>query len=183
GADGEPREWVGSLRDVTDRRQAVEQLKRAKEAAEAANRAKDQFLAALSHELRTPLTPVLLAAAALGEDESLPANVREELISIQRNVELEARLIDDLLDLTRVARGKLQLDLRPVDATVCLQAAIDVCRDDARAKSINIDVSCDAPSDQLCVRADAGRLQQVFWNLLKNAVKFTPTSGTISVRC
>src|SRR5439155_12209686 len=92
GPDGVLREWVGSLRDVTDRRQAVEQLKRAKDAAEAANRAKDQFLAALSHELRTPLTPVLLAAAALGEDESLPANVREELNIIQRNVELEARL-------------------------------------------------------------------------------------------
>src|SRR5439155_17538967 len=85
--------------------------------------------------------------------------------------------------LTRVARGKLQLDLRPVDAMQCLGSAIDVCRDDARAKNINIDVSCDAPAEQLCVRADVARLQQVFWNLLKNAVKFTPVSGTISVRC
>jgi PAS domain S-box-containing protein len=180
---GRVREWVGTLRDVTERRQAVEQLRRAKDAAEAANHAKDQFLAALSHELRTPLTPVLLSAAALGEDDSLPPSVREDLAIIRRNVDLEARLIDDLLDLTRVARGKLQLDLRPVDVSVCLEAAIDVCCDDARSKGISINVKLPGTPEHLYVRADAARLQQVLWNLLKNAVKFTPVGGTISVVC
>ena len=143
-----------------------------------ANSAKDQFLATLSHELRTPLTPILIAVSAISEDE-LNEPMSDLFDTIRRNVLLEARLIDDLLDLTRVAKGKLQLDLQPTDVHAILQNVVEICRGDLESKSFLLELNLSAASR--FVNADAARLQQVFWNLLKNAAKFTPLDGRISI--
>lgn len=166
--------------DVTERKRVEKELTSARDSAEAANRAKDQFLAVLSHELRTPLTPVLTLVSALEGDATIPAAVREDLQVIRRNVELEARLIDDLLDLTRISKGKLRLNLETVDLHAKLGWAIDICRPDLRAKGLELSVSME--SGRHHVKGDSARLIQVFWNLLKNAVKFTPAGGKITVR-
>src|SRR5439155_3951047 len=120
---------------LTDQERA---LNVAKESAEDANRAKDHFLAVLSHELRTPLTPLLLVAQYL-EKRPLPEEIRADIEIIRRNAELEARLIDDLLDLTRIARGKLELRHEPVDVQTVIEHALDICRQDIADK--NLDVS------------------------------------------
>jgi PAS domain S-box-containing protein len=164
--------WFGTNTDI-------DALKVAQGVAENASRAKDEFLAALSHELRTPLTPVLMTAAALREDESLPAAVREQLGMMERNIALEARLIDDLLDLTRIARGKLDFRGQPCDAHSLIGLAIEILRDDAMAKSISIQREFGARNCGLI--ADPARFQQVIWNLLRNAVKFTPRGGRVTV--
>jgi len=165
--------------DITERKRVEAELAEAKERAEAANRAKDQFLAVLSHELRTPLAPVLLAVQAL-EESGQVGEVAETLAMIRRNVELEARLIDDLLDLTRIAKGKLQLHLEHVDANELVGTAVDICRREAQSRELNLLVELSAA--RRWVFADAGRLQQVFWNLINNAVKFTPAGGVVRVR-
>ena len=154
--------------------------RKAREAAEAANHAKDRFLAMLSHELRTPLTPVLNTVQALEDGGDLPGDLRAAIEMIRRNVELEARLIDDLLDLTRISKGKVQLRLETVDAHALIETALDICGDDIRAKNLTVATELRAAEHHL--RADAARLHQVFWNLLKNAVKFTPSTGSITVR-
>ena len=171
--------FVGFIRDITDRHTADEALRQAKEDAEAASRAKDHFLAALSHELRTPLTPALMSVAVLRRDERLSAEVREELGMIERNIGLEARLIDDLLDLTRIARGKLQLHKELCDLHSLLAHAVQIVSSEARARDVAIHVDCGATHSGLS--GDPARLQQVFWNLLKNAVKFTPSGGRVEV--
>jgi signal transduction histidine kinase/ActR/RegA family two-component response regulator len=160
-------------------RDANDLLTRATRAAEQASKAKDDFLAALSHELRTPLTPVLLAAATLREDPRLPPDARELLGMMERNIALEARLIDDLLDLTKIAHGKLHLRLEACDAHSLIGLAIEIVREDARAKGIVIERIFTARRSGLL--ADPARFQQVIWNLLRNAVKFTPVAGRISV--
>jgi PAS domain S-box-containing protein len=146
---------------------------------EQANAAKDEFLAALSHELRTPLTPVLLTANAMAVDPSLPAELRGDLEMIRRNVELEARLIDDLLDLTRITTGKLKINATSIDLHDILRLALDICQSDTAAKRLRFAIHFDATYHY--VSAEAVRLQQVFWNLIRNAVKFTPGSGQITV--
>lgn len=148
--------------------------------AERANFAKDQFLAMLSHELRTPLTPVLSSVLALEGREGLPSDVRASLQMIHRNVELEARLIDDLLDLTRISKGKVQLSLELVDTHALLRNALEICEPHIREKHLALQVELGAARFNL--RADPARLQQIFWNLIKNAVKFTPEGGRLSVR-
>ena len=158
---------------------AIDALKIAQEAAERGSRAKDDFLAALSHELRTPLTPVLLSAAALREDERLPADVRVQLAMMERNIALEARLVDDLLDLTKIAHGKLALRVEPCDAHQLIVLAVDMIRDEAQTK--NVAITCDFAARRRGVLADPVRFQQVIWNLLRNAVKFTPSGGRIAV--
>src|SRR5205807_680060 len=137
------------------------------------NLAKDQFLAMLSHELRTPLTPVLASALALESEPALPQEVHESLHMIRRNVELEARLIDDLLDLTRIDRGKVQLNLENVDAHTLLQNALEICQAEIDRKHLRRSLNLGARKVHL--RADPARLQQIFWNLINNAVKFTPS--------
>ena len=144
----------------------------------AANDAKDQFLATLSHELRTPLTPVLALVAGLQEDERA-MDLRRELDVIRRNVELEARLIDDLLDLTRIARGKLELLRGPADVRQILTHALQTCARDLTAKDLRLSTLLAAEDHG--VWADGPRLTQVFWNLVRNAVKFTAPGGTIRV--
>jgi PAS domain S-box-containing protein len=165
--------------DITERRAAEERLRVAKEQAEAASRAKDHFLAALSHELRTPLTPVLMAAATLREDSRLPEDVREDLGMIERNVALEARLIDDLLDLTRISRGKLSLRTEPCDVHSLIGLVVDIVREEAREKGIDLDL--DFCARHSTITGDPTRLQQVFWNVLRNAVKFTPAGGHVRI--
>lgn len=143
-----------------------------------ANMAKDQFLALLSHELRNPLTPVL---AMVSELEATASNdsVRDALEVIRRNVELEARLIDDLLDVTRISKGKMQLTFEVVSVHEILQRAYEICRDEMTNKKLRADFKLEAKN--VHVDGDPARLQQVFWNLIKNSVKFTPTGGRISV--
>src|SRR5438094_17464 len=143
------------------------------------NLAKDQFLAMLSHELRTPLTPVLASALALESEPALPQEVHESLHMIRRNVELEARLIDDLLDLTRIDRGKVQLNFEVVDAHTLLQNALEICQAEIDRKHLRRSLNLGAQKVHL--RADPARLQQIFWNLINNAVKFTPRHGQIII--
>ncbi len=168
-------------RDITSHRVIERELRRAKDAAELANQAKDRFLAVLSHELRTPLTPVLAAAQALSARDDVPDDVRRTLGIVKRNVELESRLIDDLLDLTRISRGKLTLEIEPSDAAALLRDAVEICDETLRAKRLGVRMEI-GPGPHV-VRADAARLRQVLWNLLQNAAKFTPAQGEITVRC
>ena len=147
--------------------------------AERANLAKDQFLAMLSHELRTPLTPVLTSVLAL-ETETLPDDIRDSLQMIRRNVELEARLIDDLLDLTRISKGKVQLSREIVNAHTLLRNALEICQEEISQKHLVLQV--DLAAQKFRLKADPARLQQIFWNLIKNAVKFTPEGGRLGVR-
>jgi signal transduction histidine kinase/CheY-like chemotaxis protein len=160
--------------------QQFRQLNIDKIAAEKANKAKDDFLAVLSHELRTPLTPALAAASYLAEHEDLPAELREEVTAIRSSVQLEARLIDDLLDLTRITRGKIELHLEVVDAHNLVRNSLEIVRDNIVEKQL--DVVVDFGADRHHVWADAVRLQQVFWNLMNNAVKFTKKHGRITIR-
>jgi PAS domain S-box-containing protein len=166
-------------RDVTEQKQAERELERAHAEALAASRAKDDFLAALSHELRTPLNPVLLVASDAANNPQLPSETRADFEMIRRNVELEARLIDDLLDLTRITRGKLPLEMQPLDVLTVLQDAITTVLADVEKKQIAI--SFDFKAEQYAIVGDAVRLRQIFWNVLKNAVKFTPEGGRITV--
>ncbi len=166
--------------DISERRRAELALHDAKIAAEAASRAKDDFLAALSHELRTPLTPVLMAASDLCDDPALPVGVRDTLRMMQRNIGLEARLIDDLLDLTRISNGKLEMRAQDCEVHSLLSLALEIVRDEAQAKGIGLGVDLSAMKTHFT--GDPARVQQVFWNLLKNAVKFTPPGGQVSIR-
>jgi signal transduction histidine kinase/ActR/RegA family two-component response regulator len=144
-----------------------------------ANAAKDQFLALLSHELRNPLSPVIAMVAELEAQVADSPDVRRALDVIRRNVELEARLIDDLLDVTRIAKGKLKLSLEPVSIHDVLHRALEICRDDVSQKLLRVDLQLQAEQD--FVHGDSARLQQIFWNLIKNGVKFTGADGEISI--
>ncbi len=156
-----------------------EDLRLAKEVAEKANAAKDDFLAALSHELRTPLTPALMAATVLEKDTSLPETARSDISLIRRNIELEARLIDDLLDLTLITHGKLSLQTDEVNLHTSLNRAIEVCQGDARLKRLTMQIELNAR--QTLIIGDPVRVQQVCWNVLRNAVKFTAERGSVSI--
>ena len=171
---------VLTLTDVTARQQAELEVDRARREAESANQAKDHFLATLSHELRTPLTPVLAVISSLQADDRLPEDVRSHLAMVRRNVELEARLIDDMLDLTRIARGKLELRREVADLRPVIDHALQTAKGDLLDKHLRLVVDLEAGKHTLW--ADTPRLTQVFWNLFSNAVKFTPAGGTIAVR-
>jgi PAS domain S-box-containing protein len=178
--NGNPVRMSGVSMDVTKSKQIEQDLSKAKEAAEAANKEKDHFLAIVSHELRTPLTPVLATVAMLEHDESVPGHVQRELEMIRRNIEVEARLIDDLLDINRIVRGKLDLHRQVVDVRSLLEHALrNYCA--AAAAKKNIRVAMEVTATETHVFADSSRLTQVFWNLLQNACKFTPEGGTITV--
>ncbi len=193
-AAGEAIGLVKIFRDQTAARQAQESLEQsrlelwhalqeteqARAEAEAAGRAKDHFLAVLSHELRTPLTPVLMAVGTLTRNKNLPPAAQEALQMIQRNVQLEAHFIDDLLDLTRISRGKLELLREPMDLHAAIHAAAEICQPDREAKTQRLELQLAAREFQL--PGDFNRLQQVVWNLLKNASKFTPEGGEIRLR-
>ena len=154
-------------------------LREARDAAERAGRAKDNFLAALSHELRTPLNPVLLLASEAASNPAFPEQARAHFTTIRENVELEARLIDDLLDLTKITHGKMSVDIKTVDLNRIVTDAIATVQAEIQGKGIDLKVDLDPR--RCLVAADGVRMQQIFWNVLKNAAKFTPAGGTISV--
>jgi len=171
--DGRIRSVLGVFMDISER-------KKTERAIRAASEAKDHFLAVLSHELRTPLAPVLTAAQLLESDAALAPPQRELAQTIRRNAELEARLIDDLLDLTRIARNKLELHPATIDLHEKINHVLTICQEDIGLKRLNIRLDLAANSHHL--HADPARMQQIVWNLLKNAIKFTPERGAITVR-
>ncbi len=177
--DGVVMGFYVMVTDITENKRAELALRAAKESVEAANMAKDNFLATLSHELRTPLTPVMATLGAWGTMASFPDSLREDLAMVRRNLDLEARLIDDLLDLTRIVKGKMEINLEVLDLNKLIESVVGMYRSEIRAKKLDISLCLDATKCH--IRGDPGRLQQVFWNLLKNAVKFTPEGGRIEV--
>ncbi len=180
GLESSTRTWVGVTLDLSSRKRAEQESRAARDAAEADSKAKDEFLGRLSHELRTPLTPVLLMATAMLDDPDLPEELRAFLELTRRNLDLETQLIDELLDITRINRGKLRLRRETVDVHQVIRHALETCRDDFRAMEIT--VALDLQAEQRFINGDATRLQQVFWNLFKNAAKFSPRNSQVEVR-
>jgi len=172
------------LRELKQSEAAREQIllreKAARAEAEAANRVKDEFLSTLSHELRTPLTSIIGWTSLMRAGQVRGEVQAQALETIERNARIQSRLIDDLLDLSRIISGKLLLEAREVDLSRVVSDAIDVVRPAANAKGIRLSYECEE-GGQL-IAGDAARLQQVAWNLLSNAVKFTPEGGAVGVR-
>jgi len=179
GPDGSPGGFCKLVHDATAAYERAEALRRAKEDAERASRAKDRFLGMLSHELRTPLTPIAAAAHVLERFAQVPDRYADLLPMIRRNVALESRLIDDLLDLTAVAAGKVRLTLAPVDMHALLHQVIEMLDEAVRAKSIELGLRLDA--EHAVVIADGARMHQVLSNIVRNAIKFTPDGGRIDL--
>jgi len=174
------RDVTGRRRDEVERERLLHAERTALAKAEEANRSKDRFLAILSHELRTPLNPIMLAVTSMLTRPISAEDVGPTLEMIRENVALEARLIDDLLDVMRIASGKMSLRLATVDGHALLRHALQVCQGDLQDRELSVVVDLSAHAHY--VTADATRLEQVFWNLIKNAVKFTPAGGTITIR-
>ena len=186
GDDGKLIAFAKFCRDFSGRKQAEDErvhlladAQAARAEAEAAGAAKDHFLAVLSHELRTPLTPVLMAAHMLARHPEMPESAQKTLAMIIRNVQVEARFIDELLDLTKISRGKMEILRDTVNLHEAVSRAVEVTSDDVTGKGQHLTVTLEAREH--LVQGDATRLQQVFWNLLKNASKFTPEGGSIRV--
>ncbi|GAB1541814.1 hypothetical protein NUACC21_44870 [Scytonema sp. NUACC21] len=178
--------FVAIQRDITPRKRMEQERDRllqkeqaTRAEAEAANRIKDEFLAMLSHELRTPLTPILGWSKLLQTNKLSEAKLQEAMAAIEQHAKRQAKLVDDLLDLSQIVRGKLTLDLTVVSLVTTIAAALETVRLAAEAKSIHIKTMLDVTVGQ--VMGDPDRLQQVFWNLLSNAIKFTSEGGSITV--
>jgi PAS domain S-box-containing protein len=174
-------------RDIGEQKRAQEEIasllnseRAARQEAEIANRSKDEFLAVLSHEMRTPLTAMLGWLTILRGHRLDEETTRHAIETVERNAKAQAQLIEDLVDISRIVGGKLNLDVRPIDLMPVIDAAVDVVRPAAEAKQIQLEVR--SVSSVPPVSADPARLQQVIWNLLSNAVKFTPKGGAIDVR-
>nr|WP_322720781.1 YlcI/YnfO family protein [Nostoc sp. ChiQUE02]MDZ8233862.1 YlcI/YnfO family protein [Nostoc sp. ChiQUE02] len=181
-----PQRFVGTVLNITEqkrieaeREQLLAREQAAREAADRANRIKDEFLAVLSHELRSPLNPILGWTHLLQNGKLSEARRAEALKIIERNANLQTQLIEDLLDISRIMQGKLSLTAAPVSLSFVISAAVETVRLAAEAK--NIAIALDLDSEIAPISGDATRLQQVMWNLLTNAVKFTPHSGQVSV--
>jgi signal transduction histidine kinase/CheY-like chemotaxis protein len=159
-------------------RDLLESERAARASAEQANRIKDEFVATVSHELRTPLNAILGWAEILRNAGNDPAEIADGLEVIERNARVQAQLIEDLLDMSRIISGKIRLDLQELDPVPVIQAAIESIRPSARARGLEIYTRFDPPSH---IMGDPARLQQIFWNLLTNAVKFTHNAGQITV--
>jgi signal transduction histidine kinase/CheY-like chemotaxis protein len=175
--DSKPREWtaenIADLKDFAASVMTEIELRRA-------NEAKDRFFAMLSHELRTPLSPALLTSAELAADPTLPQRFREDAKLIHRNIELQTRMTDSLLDLTRITSGKLHLNNEQVDVHALLAASVEICQAKAAGKSIEVHLELRASRSWLT--GDAAKLQQVFCNLLSNAIKFSRDKGHVTIR-
>ncbi|MBI2188735.1 MAG: PAS domain S-box protein [Acidobacteria bacterium] len=183
---GEPMRMVGVCSDITERKAVDEERARllireeaARAEIERASRLKDEFLAVLSHELRTPLNAVLGYAHLLSAGTLSAERTTHAVAAIQRSAQAQARMVDALLDLSRIMAGKLELDLERLDIADVLHAALDAVRPEADAKGITIEI--ETPQETIALVGDAGRLQEVFWNLLSNAIKFTPRGGSVVV--
>ena len=176
--------FTAHIRDITERQRAESEradlLARERDArveAEHANRSKDQFLATVSHELRTPLTAILGWASMLRTRDFEPSRVREIYESVYRNAQIQARIVNDLLDVSRIVTGQLKLDLQTVDLGEVARLSLETIRPAAVAKGLTL--GSDIPQIECRVLGDAARLQQVIWNLLSNAIKFTPSGGSV----
>ncbi|HEY4282861.1 MAG TPA: CHASE3 domain-containing protein, partial [Chthoniobacterales bacterium] len=167
------------FRDFSARKQAELELRLAKEAAENASKAKDQFLAMLSHELRTPLTPVLATLNLWEASEDVPQSLQPDVQMLRRSVEMEARIIDDLLDLTRIARGLLSFSPEDTDVHAVIEFLVGLSQSEVQNKNLKLKVKLDASHHY--IYTDSARLQQVFWNILRNAIKFTEHGGSITI--
>ncbi|MDQ3421410.1 MAG: ATP-binding protein, partial [Acidobacteriota bacterium] len=186
--DGEGRVilWFGTNTDISDQKrnetekeQLLESERRARADAEHASRLKDEFLATLSHELRTPLNAILGWSQLLRHHHSQALDIGEGLTVIERNARMQAQLVEDLLDMSRIVSGKLRIDVQRVDVAGVIDEAIEAVRPAAEAKGLRIEKVLDTHVG--AVRGDPARLQQVVWNLLMNAIKFTPRSGKVQV--
>ena len=181
--DLEELRFMATISDLVassiDRSRLINEVNAARDNAERANHAKDHFLATISHELRTPLSPVLLVAEAAASNPSLPEHVRSDFALIRRNVAVEARLVDDLLDLARVNQGRMEIQRNTCDIHSILREAVTNVKSEMQQKRISL--SLDVQAKQHYVLGDSVRLQQIFWNVLKNAVRFTPEGGQIGV--
>ena len=164
---------------MAERRRAEAAIEQQRATVEAANRTKDNFLAMLSHELRTPLTPVLAALDALKTESPPPAELKATLAMMRRNIELESQLIDDLLDLTRITKDKLQLQFESVDAHQAISNVVEICASEVSAKKLQVQL--DLRASHFHVMADPAKFQQIIWNLFKNAIKFTGGNGAITI--
>jgi signal transduction histidine kinase len=164
---------------MAERRRAEEALQQQKAIVEAADRTKDHFLAMLSHELRTPLTPVISALESLETEPGQTEDSKAALAMVRRNIELETQLIDDLLDFTRIAKDKLQLRFTPVDAHLAISNVVEICRAEADSRRLRMHLNLRANTRYIA--ADSAKFQQIIWNLLKNAIKFTPETGEIAI--
>jgi PAS domain S-box-containing protein len=186
-ADGRPAGAIVTTRDETERLQLEEDLlresannQRLYEEAQELHRVKDEFLATVSHELRTPLQAILGWARLLQDVEEDPKRRRHGLATIERNAKVQAQLVDDILDASRLVAGTMRLDWRPVDLAELVRAVVDGFAPAAATKGLT--VSADIPKTPVVVGGDAARLQQAVWNVVSNALKFTPASGRVSVR-
>jgi PAS domain S-box-containing protein len=180
--------WYGTNTDIHDRKQIEEALAKALESeqhargqAELASRTKDEFLATLSHELRTPLNAILGWSTMLRRQGATPTQVAQGAEVIERNARAQARIIEDLLDMSAIISGKVRLELETVDLRSIVRAGVETARPTADAKGVSLGERLDAPPGTK-LRGDPHRLQQVLWNLLTNAIKFTPRGGRIEVR-
>ncbi len=165
-------------RDIAEK--ALDAAEKSRIAAEQANAAKTRFLAMVSHELRNPLGPILMAVTTMDLDPNIGPAAKEELETIRRSVAIQVRLIEDLVDVARVVNGKLKFIVTLIDLHDPLKAAIRSCQDGLRDKQLEL--RTDFKATNASVYGDAGRLQQVFWNILRNAIKFTPEGGWISIK-
>jgi PAS domain S-box-containing protein len=165
--------WIGSFTDVDE--QKLNQLE-----AQQASRSKDEFVAIVSHELRTPLTAILGWTALLRGGGLTSQMIARGTDIIERNAKMQANLVNDLLDMSRIITGKMKVDRRPVALEFVIESAIETVKPAAELKQITLNFS--KPMETLMVRGDESRLQQVFWNLLSNAIKFTPENGRVDIR-
>lgn len=180
--EGSTRSITAHIRDITERKKLLESERSARQEAQTANRQKDEFLATLSHELRTPLNAILGWIQVINLKKVKPERIPEGLAIIERNARLQARIVDDLLDMNRIVAGKLLLDLQKVSVDSIIDSACSTVRHSAELKKVSLLRSRPAgPGSH--VSADPSRLQQVLWNLLSNAIKFTPEGGQVDVRC
>ncbi len=187
GADGAVEAVAGTTRDITERKlleaereQILQREQTAREAAETANRIKDEFLAVLSHELRSPLNPILGWSKLLRNGKLDAAKTAYGLETIERNAKLQVQLIEDLLDVSRILRGKLSLNMAPINLASIITAAMETVQLAAEAKSIRVEAVFE--SNVVQILGDSVRLQQIIWNLISNAVKFTPSEGSVEIK-
>lgn len=177
--EGAVADISASKRAELERIELLEKERQARQEAEQANRLKDEFLATLSHELRTPLNAIVGWTQLLRMGQMDQSRLSKAVDVIDRNARAQNRLVDDLLDVSSIIRGAVTLQLEPVELMQVVRAALDTVTPGAKAKKLNIDIKLE--SAKIKVNGDAARLQQIFWNILSNAVKFTPAEGTIAI--